>query len=311
MSGVPPVAAELQTSRIGRFVPTGDIVLNNGRLSSTASMLGFLPTGKASMTTHEISFNDGAAYERMMGVWSRLAGEVFLDWLAPASGLRWVDVGCGNGAFTELLFDRCAPSAVEGVDPSEGQLDFARKRLAGRLARFHRGDALQLPLSDGDFDAAVMALVIFFVPDPAKGVAEMVRVVKPGGLVAAYAWDMLGGGFTQEPIQAEMRAIGLKPTLPPRAEASRIEALRALWANAGLEDVETLEISVSRAFVNFEEYWSTSLSGTTGKLVAALPPAEAEELKSRVRGRLPADADGRVICEARANAVQGRVRRNT
>ncbi|MFO1085223.1 MAG: methyltransferase domain-containing protein [Reyranellaceae bacterium] len=261
------------------------------------------------MTTQQIRFDDGAAYERMMGAWSRLAGEVFLDWLAPASGLRWVDVGCGNGAFTELLFDRCAPSAVDGVDPSEGQLDFARRRLAGRLAKFHRGDALQLPFVDRDFDAAVMALVIFFVPDPAKGVAEMVRVAKPGGLVAAYAWDMLGGGFTQEPIQAEMRAIGLKPVMPPRAEASRIEALSALWEGAGLEDVETREIPVSRTFANFEEYWTTSLAGTTGQTIAALPATEAEGLKARVRDRLPADADGHVVCKARANAVQGRVRK--
>lgn len=260
------------------------------------------------MTQQQIRFDDGAAYERMMGVWSRLAGEVFLDWLAPAPGLRWVDVGCGNGAFTRLLFDRCAPSAVDGVDPSEGQLDFARRRLVGHSATFHRGDALQLPFSDRDFDVAVMALVIFFVPDPAKGVAEMVRVARPGGLVAAYAWDVLGGGFTQEPIWAEMRAIGLKPAMPPRAEASRIEALRKLWMDAGLQDVKMREIPVSRAFANFEEYWSTSLAGTTGQIVAALPPAEAENLKARVRGRLPADASGRVTYEARANAVQGRVR---
>lgn len=260
------------------------------------------------MTQQQIRFDDGAAYERMMGVWSRLVGEVFLDWLAPAPGLRWVDVGCGNGAFTELLFDRCAPSAVDGVDPSEGQLDFARRRLVGHSATFHRGDALQLPFSDRDFDVAVMALVIFFVPDPAKGVAEMVRVARPGGLVAAYAWDMLGGGFTQEPIQAEMRAIGLKPATPPRAEASRIEALRKLWTDAGLQDVKTREIPIARVFANFEEYWSTSLAGTTGQIVAALPPAEAENLKAKVRGRLPADANGRVTYEARANAVQGRVR---
>jgi ubiquinone/menaquinone biosynthesis C-methylase UbiE len=261
------------------------------------------------MSAGQIRFDDGAAYERTMGVWSRLAGEVFLDWLAPAPGLRWVDVGCGNGAFTELIVERCAPSRVDGIDPSEGQLKFARGRLDERQASFHRGDAQQLPFSNRDFDVAVMALVIFFVPDPAQGVAEMVRVVRPGGLVAAYAWDILAGGFTQEPIQAEMRAIGLKPPLPPRAEASRIEALRALWADAGLEDVETREIRVSRVFTSFEDYWSASLASNTGQMVAALPPADVEAIKTRVRGRLPADADGRVTGNARANAVRGRVRR--
>ena len=98
-----------------------------------------------------------------------------------------------------------------------------------------------------------MALVIFFVPDPARGVAEMVRVVCPGGTVTTYAWDMLGGGFPLEPIQAEMRAMGLKPVLPPSAGASRMDALRSLWTGAGLEAVETREITVQRTFADFDD----------------------------------------------------------
>ena len=91
------------------------------------------------MTEQKIRFDDGAGYERMMGTWSRLAGEIFLDWLAPLSGLRWIDVGCGSGAFTELLVERCAPVEVQGIDPSEGQLAFARTRPAARLAKFQPG----------------------------------------------------------------------------------------------------------------------------------------------------------------------------
>src|SRR3982751_4835087 len=125
------------------------------------------------MAMDEIRFDDGAAYERYMGTWSRLAGDVFLDWLAPASCLRWLDVGCGNGAFTEMLVERCAPASVTGIDPSEGQLAFARTRPALRAAQFRQGDAMALPFPDDTFDAAVMPLVIFFVPDPEKGVAEM------------------------------------------------------------------------------------------------------------------------------------------
>jgi len=161
------------------------------------------------VAAQEIRFNDGAAYEQMMGVWSRLAGDVFLDWLAPAPGLRWIDVGCGNGAFTELLVERCAPIEVQGIDPSEAQLAFARSRPAARVAEFRNGSAMELPFADGSFDAAVMALVIFFVPDPSRGVAEMARVVRPGGTIAAYAWDILGGGFPLEPIRAEMQALGV------------------------------------------------------------------------------------------------------
>ncbi len=143
--------------------------------------------------SEQINFTDGAAYERYMGKWSQLVGETFLDWLAPKSGLRWLDVGCGNGAFTDLVAERCAPASVAGVDPSAAQLAFARTRPALRGAQFRQGDAMAQPFPDNTFDAAVMPLVIFFVPEPAKGVAEMARVVCPGGLVAAYAWNMFGG----------------------------------------------------------------------------------------------------------------------
>ena len=134
------------------------------------------------MGSQEIRFDDGAAYERYMGVWSRLAGDAFLDWLDSAPGLRWLDVGCGNGAFTEKLVARCAPGEVHGVDPSEAMIGFARSRPALRGGQFRTGDAMALPYPDHAFDAAVRPLVIFFVPEPAKGGAEMARVVAPGGL---------------------------------------------------------------------------------------------------------------------------------
>ena len=211
------------------------------------------------MVEQKIRFDDGAAYEQMMGIWSRFAGEIFLDWLAPPSGLRWIDVGCGNGAFTELLVERCAPVEVQGIDPSEGQLAFARTRSASRVAEFRQGDAMALPFPADRFDAAVMALVLVFVPDPAKGIAEMVRVVRPGGTVATYMWDMLGGGFPLDPILVEMRAMGLTPPRPPRMDASRMEALRDLWTGAGLEAVETREITVQRTFTDFDDFWMTKL----------------------------------------------------
>ena len=260
------------------------------------------------MAEQQIRFNDGAAYERMMGVWSRLAGEVFLDWLAPPSGLRWIDIGCGNGAFTELLVERCAPVEVQGIDPSEAQLAFARTRPAARVAEFRNGSAMELPFADGSFDAAVMALVIFFVPDPSKGVVEMARVVRPGGTIAAYAWDILGGGFPLEPVRLEMQAMGVEIAQPPSPGASRIEALRELWHTAGLEGVETREITVRRSFEGFEDFWTTSrLSSSMGPAIAAMAASDVEQLKARVRARLPAEAAGRLTCSARANAVKGRM----
>ena len=97
------------------------------------------------MTDNTIRFDDGAAYENFMGKWSQLAAGIFLDWLAPKTGLRWLDVGCGNGAFTQMVVDRCAPTSVEGIDPSEGQLAYARTRGIPNVAQFRIGDAMALP----------------------------------------------------------------------------------------------------------------------------------------------------------------------
>lgn len=258
--------------------------------------------------TNQIRFDDGTAYERYMGKWSQLAGETFLDWLAPKSGLRWLDVGCGNGAFTEMLVERCAPASVVGIDPSEGQLAYARTRPAARVAQFRQGDAMSLPLPDDTFDAAVMPLVIFFVPDPAKGVAEMARVVCAGGTVTAYAWDMEGGGFPYQTLHDEMRGLGVAVPTPPSPDASRIDALRDLWIGAGLKSVETREINVRRTFEDFDDYWATVHGGpSVGPQLAAMASDDLALLKSRMRAHLPADADGRINYSARANAVKGRV----
>src|SRR5262245_48706166 len=101
--------------------------------------------------TEPIRFDNGAAYERYMGKWSQLAGAAFVDWLAPAPGLRWLDVGCGNGAFTEMFATRCAPAAIAGIDPSEPVLAYARARPALHAARILRGDAMALPFPDASF----------------------------------------------------------------------------------------------------------------------------------------------------------------
>jgi SAM-dependent methyltransferase len=113
-------------------------------------------------------FADGKAYERFIGRWSQLAGEKFLDWIDPPKNLRWIDVGCGNGAFTEVLISRCSPAAVTDIDPSDGQIAYASTRPGTKLAQFRIADAQSLPFADDSFDAASMALVITFVPDPVK-----------------------------------------------------------------------------------------------------------------------------------------------
>ncbi len=258
------------------------------------------------MVAPMIQYNDGAAYDRMMGVWSRMVGDVFLDWLAPAPGLVWADIGCGSGAFSNLLAARCAPAKIFGIDPSEAQLEQARKSPSARIAEFRQGDAMALPYADNSVDAAVMALVLFLLPDPSKGVAEMMRVVKPGGEVSAYAWDIRGGGHPQEPVAAEFGPTGKSILVPPNAPVSRMDALRAAWADAGLEQIECRVIKVRRSFADFEEFWAITITTTLLKpVIAALSPEAISALKERVRPRLPPAADGSISYDAWCNAIKG------
>ncbi len=261
------------------------------------------------MTDDLISFDDGAAYERMMGVWSRLVGEEFLTWLAHPQGLRWIDVGCGNGAFTALLAERCAPASILGVDPSEGQLRFASARPHAGEARFQSGAAVPLPAETDAFDAAVMALVLFFTPDPAGAVEEMRRVTRPGGLIAAYVWDLLEpGGFPMRPLQEELLAHGVAPVLPPSAEVSRDTALRSVWEGAGLVDVRTRAITVRRTFESFDVFWSTvEIALGMAPASRALASDTRAAVREGLRARLAGGGEGPVSYTSRANAVAGRV----
>ncbi len=262
------------------------------------------------MSSNEpIRFNDGAAYERFMGVWSQKVGQAFLQWLAPAQGLRWLDVGCGNGAFTAMVARDCGPKLIAGVDPSEPQLAYARQRQELAGAQWMQGDAMALPYPDNGFDVAVMPLVIFFVPDPAKGVAEMVRVVSHDGTVCAYAWDMEGGGFPYAPLQSTIRKMGFTVPMPPSPEASNLEVLAQLWQQAGLTAVETTSFTVERRFASFDEYWEIIQGGPSVKAqLAAMSPSEINTLQATMRELLkPDQATGHIVCTARANAIKGKV----
>jgi SAM-dependent methyltransferase len=168
---------------------------------------------------------------------------------------------------------------------------------------------MALPFPDDTFDAAVMPLVIFFVPDPARGVAEMARVVCPGGIVTAYAWDMVGGGFPYEALHDEMRGLGVAVPTPPSPDASRIDVMRELWIGVGLVGIETREITVQRTFIDFDDYRTTVLGGASvGSQLAAMASRDQNRLWARMRARLPEDATGRITYSARANAVKGCVR---
>jgi ubiquinone/menaquinone biosynthesis C-methylase UbiE len=253
-------------------------------------------------------FTDGKAYERMMGRWSKLAGLQFLDWIDPPQGLTWLDVGCGNGAFTEVLIERTAPKAVTGVDPSDGQLAFARTRPGTKLAQFRVADAQALPFPDRSFDSATMALVIVFVADAQKVAREMTRVVRPGGAVATYMWSY-PEGFPLRPVGEALKSLGFDSFAPPNVEASRLDNMRAFWTTAGLQAVETKVIRFAITYSSFDDFWE-SISvpmGSVGATIVKMSAAEREQLKARLREQLPIAADGSISYEAAANAVKGRV----
>jgi len=262
------------------------------------------------MTGGYFHFDEAAAYERFMGAWSLMAGEDFIGWLAPEAGRRWIDVGCGSGAFSAVIANRAAPAAIEGVDISDVLLAHARERLPAEIARFSHGDAQALPFDEGMFDIAVMALVIFFTEDPAKAVSEMKRVTKPGGMVATYAWDMPGGGFPAEPVRRVLFDMGFMVPEPPAFAVSRMEGLVDLWRDAGLAAIETREIRVERSFSDFEDFWSVmSLGSGIKRALAKLDDDAVKDVQARVKAGLTADAAGRITTQARANAIKARVPR--
>ena len=119
---------------------------------------------------------------------------------------------------------------------------------------------------------------------------------------------MPGGGFPFRPIQAELRDLGFIPPLPPSVDASRMDRMHELWTGAGLQSIETTEIVPRRTFADFDEFWAAStITGSIRPTLAAMAPADIEQLKAKVRARLTVDAEGRVTHEARANAIKGRV----
>ncbi|MDA9520983.1 methyltransferase type 11 [Bradyrhizobium sp. CCBAU 11434] len=253
-----------------------------------------------------IRFTDGAAYERFMAPWSRSAGNLFLDWLATRPGLAWADIGAGNGAFTELLLAKAAPSSVCAIDPSDAQIATARQKFTAKPVELSIGDAMALPYDANRFDVAVMALVLFFVPDPRKGASEMVRVTRPGGTVASYTWDIVRGGTPTQPLWEELDALGIPAARPPSADISRFEALKALWAELGLREVETRELVVERTFADFDDYWLSMVVSSPSGIVGKLSDAESAELRRRLQSRLPSSASGAITVHASATAIKGR-----
>ena len=252
----------------------------------------------------------GDAYEPYIGRWSRPVAREFLAWLAIPPGAAWLDVGCGTGALTGEILAAAGPARVQGIDPSPAYIAYARERVADRRASFAVGDARSLPLPPGSVDAAVSGLALNFVPQPDVAAAELARVVRAGGTVAAYVWDYAEGmqlirGFWDA-------AIALDPHAAELDEARRFpvchpDALEALFRTAGLRNVESRAIDVPTRFRDFDDYWAPFLGGQGPAPGYAMSLAEEHRaaLRERLRAALPAAADGSIGLVARAWAVRG------
>ncbi|MEU1184312.1 class I SAM-dependent methyltransferase [Streptomyces sp. NPDC005820] len=244
-----------------------------------------------------------------MGRWSRAVAKEFVAWLDRPDGLRWLDVGCGTGVLSAVVSARCRPRVVLGVDHSAAFVR-AAESVVPAPAGFLVGDAMALPVRDAGCDVVVSGLALNFLPDPAGAVAEMARAVRPGGPVAAYVWDYAGGmGLLRRFWDA---AVAVDPSAAALDEGRRFpvcrpEALRAVWAGAGLVDVRVVPLSTSTVFTGFTDLWEPFLSGPgpAPGYVAALSPGRREELRAALDAAVPRETDGSIVLGARAWAVRG------
>jgi SAM-dependent methyltransferase len=255
-------------------------------------------------------WQSGDAYEAYIGRWSRRIAETFVRQLDVPASRRWLDVGCGTGALTSAILTAADPAEVAGVDPSEGFLETARESVTDPRASFEVADARSLPFPDDRFDVAVSGLVLNFVPDPAAAAAEIARVTVPGGLAAAYLWDLAEGmelirffwdtATELDPGVAELHEGRQFPLCRP-------EPFGRLWTEAGFAAVSVGEIKIPTVFRDFDDYWQPFLGaqGPGPAYLATLPEARRNQIRELLRSRLPTNPDGSIPLTARAWVVSG------
>ena len=243
-------------------------------------------------------------YDRFMGKYSVLLSPQLADFAAVSRGQRALDVGCGPGALTTELVARLGPAAVSAVDPSQSFVEAARERHPG--VEVQEAAAERLPFGAGAFDATLAQLVVHFMPDPIAGLAEMKRVTRAGGVVAACVWDHGGG---QGPLSLFWRpAHELDPDVEDESELPGVREghLAELFERAGLRELERTVLESAVEHESFDDWWEpfTLGVGPAGSYVAGLDDRRRIELRERCRALIP-PAPFTIV--ARAWAVRGRV----
>jgi SAM-dependent methyltransferase len=264
-------------------------------------------------TSRHDAWQAGDSYEAYMGRWSRRIAPRFLEWLQAGEGLEWLDIGCGTGALSAAILAQCDPMNLIAIDPSEAFVATARARVEDARADFRVGDAQALTLDSASRDVVVSALVLNFVPDKGKALAEMKRVARTGGTVGFYVWDYPGGGLE---LAAAFwnAAIALDPDASELAENKRFavctpDGLSDLATRAGFTPVDRIAIEVPTVFEDFEDFWRPFTLGTgpAPGYCASLDPAARQRLRDQLRDSLPRNEDGSIGLRARAWAVKATV----
>jgi len=257
-------------------------------------------------------FSRADAYERFMGRWSQKLAPALVEYSEVNDGVAVLDVGSGTGALAFAVRDATATTRVLGIDLSPEYVAYASSKGSDARVRFEVGDAQSLRQPDASFDRAMSLLVLNFVPDPRRAVAEMVRVTKPGGIVSSAVWDYADGMEMLRIFWDE--ATALDPSIAERDEKDmplcKRGELAALFRDAKLDAVSETALVVQQQFSSFDDYWEPFRlgQGPAGAYVAGLSPERQRALGERLRRRLLGDAAARPLrMSARAWAAKGTV----
>jgi ubiquinone/menaquinone biosynthesis C-methylase UbiE len=239
--------------------------------------------------TSSFTVRSASGYERLMGRWSRKLAVPFIEFAGLDDGERVLDVGCGTGSLTFALPQAANVGEVAAFDYSPVFVEEARRRNSDPRITIQQADACAIPFPDDRFDRALALLVLHFVPDAGRAVAEMRRVVRPGGVVAAAVWDHLGGMPGTRMMWDTVAALDERAKLM-RGQyffqpMMRPDEMRNSLVEHGLADVEQVSLLIRMDYASFEDYWEPIAAGEgpLGKYVASLDPARRAKADQAVR----------------------------
>jgi ubiquinone/menaquinone biosynthesis C-methylase UbiE len=258
------------------------------------------------------SWSGSKAYDEFMGKWSLLVARKFLGWLGESDIIenkKWLDVGCGTGVLSYEIANTSQPTSVLGIDPSAQYLPKYSDQSSD-IIEFKVGSGNKLPVNQSEFDFIVSALALNFMSNKIESIKEMLRVLKPGGIIALYVWDYAEKMeflryFWDGVIKTDSSSIKFdEAQLFP---ICNIDNLTELFSSCGVNSIITKEIIIDTTFSNFDEYWTPFLGGQgpAGNYLQLHDEKKRKKIRDRVKEHLPISDDGTINLIARAFAIKG------